>query len=119
MVALIALVHAKIHAQDLVLVVVLALEVEEVAIHATVTALVRVKVVLELVAIVLADAQEGVMENVQNHVIPDALVRVKVAEEPARVPARTHVQHTVNIIPESKNEQHNTRKIKSMGGRAF
>ena len=76
MVALIALVHAKIHAQDLVLVVVLALEVEEVAIHATVTALVRVKVVLELVAIVLADAQEGVMENVQNHVILPVLQNV-------------------------------------------
>ena len=73
---LIVLDHAKIHAQDLVLVVVLALEVEEVAIHATVTALVRVKVVLELVAIVLADAQEGVMENVQNHVILPVLQNV-------------------------------------------
>ena len=109
--------HAKIHVLALVPEVVR--EVEEVVTLAMAIALVHVKEVQELVAIALVDAQEGVMVNALNHVIPAAKIRVKVVVAHARIPANIHVQHTVNIILESKNEQNITRKIKTMGGRAF
>lgn len=109
--------HAKIHVLALVPEVVR--EVEEVLTLAMAIALVHVKEVQELVAIALVDAQEGVMVNALNHVILAAQIRVKVVGAHARIPARIHVQHTVNIILEPKNEQNITKKIKTMGGRAF
>lgn len=81
--------HAKIHVLALVPEVVR--EVEEVVTLAMAIALVHVKEVQELVAIALLDAQEGVMVNALNHVIPAAKIRVKVVGAHARIPARIHV----------------------------
>lgn len=109
--------HAKIHVLALVPEVVR--EVEEVVTLAMAIALVHVKAVLGKAVTAMEPVQEDVWEHALNHVILAAKIRVKVVVAHARIPANIHVQHTVNIILEPKNEQNITRKIKTMGGRAF